>query len=218
VTSATVVVRPEPPVIHFGAVPSEVAAGETATLVWRVDHADRVEIDHGIGRVAPDGSAPVTPGSTTTYRLTARHGTVPATADATVTVHPGSGPPPPFQTILLQPVAPGGADGNEGWQGQVTVLNHTATLQAIENPNTGITLNLLMAGRGFGDCNEPDAVVVLGPHGRTQPADLEPVFGSPAPQLLSGQQLLIRACASGNVIGPTGIPIAIAVNAYLQVT
>ena len=220
-TSDGVAVAPLPPVIHFSAVPAGgITRGETVTLVWRVDNADRVQIDPGTITGGADGSHAVTPQQTTTYTLTAWHRDVIRTAQLTVAVSQPPVPPPPLQTITLQPVAPGLGGGNEGWEGAVTLINHVGVLTAIENPHPAITLRLIMNGKGFGDCSDSMAVVVLGPNARTQPMDLQTLYGAETPSLVSGVPFPIRACAGPPdiVIGPTGIPIAITVNAYLTVT
>jgi hypothetical protein len=219
--SDVAVVTAVPPTIRFTATPtSSITRGEQTTLFWRIDNADRATIDQGIGTVAVDGSRPVQPQSTTTYTLTAWHRDVSRSAHVTINVAAPlpPPPPPPFQQVLLQPVAPGLGGGNEGWQGSAETLNRAGVLTAIENPHTDITLRLIKNGSGFADCNKPDAVIVLGPNARTQPADLDTLYGTQTPQLLSGVPFAIRACAGGNVIGPTGTPIAIVVNAYLTLT
>ena len=62
----------EPPVIvAFSAVPNEISAGESATLLWNVTGATAIIIDHDIGDVPPAGTKLVSPATTTTYTLTA---------------------------------------------------------------------------------------------------------------------------------------------------
>jgi hypothetical protein len=79
---------PGPPVIaSFAATPSTIAAGGSATLSWgAVTNATSVVIDNGLGPVAAPGSAPVSPGSTTTYRMTATGCGGATTMETTVTV------------------------------------------------------------------------------------------------------------------------------------
>jgi hypothetical protein len=61
------------PVIEsFIATPPQIASGETCVLAWKVNNADSVEIDMGIGTVgASAGEATVSPAVTTTYTLSA---------------------------------------------------------------------------------------------------------------------------------------------------
>lgn len=81
-----------PSISSFSASPASIVAGASSVLSWgAVTNADSVEIDHGIGGVGTPGSRNVTPGTTTTYTLTARCGGTTATRTATVTV---SAPPP----------------------------------------------------------------------------------------------------------------------------
>lgn len=61
-----------PPVItQFDATPSSIAPGNVSTLKWKVNGADRVSIDQGIGDVAVNGQQMVFPTASTTYTLTA---------------------------------------------------------------------------------------------------------------------------------------------------
>ena len=63
-----------PVVNSFAANPSTITEGQTASLSWSVTDADSVVIDNGIGSVNPSGGTyQVSPGSDTTYTLTASH-------------------------------------------------------------------------------------------------------------------------------------------------
>lgn len=63
---------PLPPVIDvFSVTPSEITAGESATLKWKVTGATTVNIDQGIGAVPSSGSISVKPSQTAAYTLTA---------------------------------------------------------------------------------------------------------------------------------------------------
>ena len=81
---------PGAPVISsFTASPTSITPGQSSTLNWgAVTNATSVEIDHGIGGVATPGARAVSPGTTTTYTLTARGcgGTV--TRQVTIIVNP----------------------------------------------------------------------------------------------------------------------------------
>ncbi len=52
-------------VVRFDATPSNITAGQSATLTWIVQGASTVSIDHGIGTVALTGTAEVSPTETT---------------------------------------------------------------------------------------------------------------------------------------------------------
>jgi hypothetical protein len=94
--SIVVVQRPQPmidppPVINvFSANPSYIQSGQTAVLTWNVsDELSRpitVTITPSVGSVASSGSYSVTPGSTTTYTLTATNVDGTVSASTTVTV------------------------------------------------------------------------------------------------------------------------------------
>ena len=76
-------------VVRFDASPSNITAGQTATLTWIVQGASGVSINNGVGNVANSGSTQVSPTATTTYTLTATGPTGPITATAIVTVGAG---------------------------------------------------------------------------------------------------------------------------------
>jgi hypothetical protein len=81
---------PGPPVIEsFTADPVTITAGESTTLSWGlVSNATGVVIDQGIGGVGTPGSTVISPGSTTTYTMTAVGPGGTDTASVTVTVNP----------------------------------------------------------------------------------------------------------------------------------
>lgn len=89
---------PLPPlaIASFTADRGYVTPGETVTLSWSASGAESFELSPGIGPVAGT-SAVVTPGTTTTYTLTARRGTESATA----TVRVGAGPSRPNLLLVL---------------------------------------------------------------------------------------------------------------------
>jgi len=61
---------PVPRIIDWEAEPTDLIAGQSAVLRWRVDDATDLEITPGVGRIdAKSGSVTVTPPTTTTYRL-----------------------------------------------------------------------------------------------------------------------------------------------------
>jgi hypothetical protein len=93
-----------PNIASFTASPGTITAGGSSTLNWgAVTNAESAEIDQGIGGVETPGSRSVSPGTTTTYKLTARCGANTQVAQVTVTVNP---PPPDV------PAAPTGLSGS----------------------------------------------------------------------------------------------------------
>jgi len=70
----------------FTASLTSISPGDSVTLSWNVSNATTTSINQGIGTVSAIGSIVVTPGVTTTYRLTATGGGATATADVTVQV------------------------------------------------------------------------------------------------------------------------------------
>ena len=91
VSATTTVVVEETPraILHACQVsPTNITAGESATIFWSAENASSVMISGGIGPVDPSGSRMVTPAETTTYTITAQGaaGTPAATCTVTVTV------------------------------------------------------------------------------------------------------------------------------------
>ncbi len=89
---------PPAPTATLTANPNTIQKGQSTSLTWETTNATDVTID-GIGSVQPNGSQAVSPGDSTTYRLTAKGsgGTQEATARVTVTQPPP--PPPPAPTV-----------------------------------------------------------------------------------------------------------------------
>jgi peptidoglycan-associated lipoprotein len=75
------------PTITLNASPTTVNPGASVNLTWSSTNATDVSIDPSVGRVAVEGSTPVTPTESTTYVATANGpgGTATATARVTVT-------------------------------------------------------------------------------------------------------------------------------------
>ena len=88
---ATVTVE-GPPTATLTASPTSITSGQTATLTWTTTNSTSASIDNGIGAVTPvsGGSVTVEPSKTTTYTITATGPSGNATAQATVSVQPGS--------------------------------------------------------------------------------------------------------------------------------
>ena len=82
---------------------NSIEQGQSVTLSWRTANAANVEIS-GIGPVAPSGTAPVQPQSSTTYVLKANGNLV---AQQSVEVHPKAVPQPtPSPTVAAEPAKP----------------------------------------------------------------------------------------------------------------
>ena len=86
---------PPAPTATLAANPASVEQGQSTTLTWQTDNASDINID-GIGTVMASGSRMVTPGSSTTYTLTAKGpgGTKDASARVTVNARMAQSPTP----------------------------------------------------------------------------------------------------------------------------
>ncbi len=80
------------PTVTLNASPSAVDSGQTVTLSWSSTNATDLDIEPGVGKVAPQGSTPVNPTQTTTFTITATGAGGSATASASVSVNGSSAP------------------------------------------------------------------------------------------------------------------------------
>jgi len=82
-----------PQILRFEANPLTIQPGQNSTLSWATNNATTVSISGGVGNVAINGSATVSPTTTTTYTLTASNNSGQSvTAPVTVTVSTGQIP------------------------------------------------------------------------------------------------------------------------------
>jgi len=88
-----------PEVAIFNLVPANIVSGSYATLTWDVRNSFDVEIEPGFTIIRPQGSQPVNPPYTTTYRLTATNAQGSIVATTTLTV---SGVPPNIDTPVIK--------------------------------------------------------------------------------------------------------------------
>jgi len=84
-----------PVIVALEANPSEITAGESATLLWNVTGATSVSIDQGIGAVGAAGTKVVSPSTTTVYTITATNTAGTVSKSVVVNVSVVSPPPPP---------------------------------------------------------------------------------------------------------------------------
>jgi peptidoglycan-associated lipoprotein len=85
------------PTVTLNASPSTINAGDMVTLSWSSTNATDLDIEPGVGKVAPQGHTPVQPAESTTYTITATGpgGHASATARVTVTPRPAVAPEKP---------------------------------------------------------------------------------------------------------------------------
>jgi peptidoglycan-associated lipoprotein len=88
---------PAAPTVTLNADPTTIDRGQMTTLTWESENATKLDLQPGVGSVAPSGSRQVSPRNSTTYTLTATGpgGTDTATARVTVVIPPPPPPPPP---------------------------------------------------------------------------------------------------------------------------
>ncbi len=84
--SAAPIPSPVTPTVTLNASPSSIKAGGTARLSWSSTNATDLDIEPGVGKVAPQGTTPVMPLTSTTYTITATGSGGTATASALVSI------------------------------------------------------------------------------------------------------------------------------------
>jgi peptidoglycan-associated lipoprotein len=100
---------PAQPTVTLNASPTSVSPGGTVTLSWSSTNATDLDIEPGIGKVAPQGSTPANPTTSTTYTITATGPGGSATATAQVNVSapeaaPAAAAPPNVSELFEQNV------------------------------------------------------------------------------------------------------------------
>ncbi|HEV2491046.1 MAG TPA: peptidoglycan-associated lipoprotein Pal [Candidatus Acidoferrales bacterium] len=86
---------PEKPTVTLNASQTTIKSGESTTLNWSSTNATDLDLQPGVGKVAPEGSTNVSPTDSTTYTITATGPGGTANATALVTVSAPPPPPPP---------------------------------------------------------------------------------------------------------------------------
>lgn len=117
-----------PVIVAFNASPGQISSGNSSTLLWNVTGATNVQIDQGIGTVGLAGTQSVSPGTSTTYTLTASNSVGVVNQSITVSVasapYPSPSPspaptpsPPPSATlpvVILFDISPNVVDKSMG--------------------------------------------------------------------------------------------------------
>ena len=88
-----------PEVAVFSVQPANIMSGNFATLTWDIRNSFDVSIEPRFGIIRPNGSQPVNPPFTTTYKLTANNSAGSILATTTLTV---SGTPPSADTPVVK--------------------------------------------------------------------------------------------------------------------
>jgi peptidoglycan-associated lipoprotein len=86
---------PAQPTVTLSASATAIQSGQSTTLNWTSTNATSLDLEPGVGQVAPQGSTNVSPTATATYTITATGPGGQATADVQITVAAPPPPPPP---------------------------------------------------------------------------------------------------------------------------
>lgn len=93
---------PARPTVTLQASSSLIQKGESVTLNWSSTNATELNLEPGVGRVAPEGSTRVAPEESITYTITATGPGGKADASARITVSAPPPPPPPKPTETIE--------------------------------------------------------------------------------------------------------------------
>ena len=85
---------PAAPTVTLQAQPAVVQEGQSSTLTWSSTNATSLNVTPGVGNVAPQGTASVSPSGSQTYTITATGPGGSANANARITVNPAPAAPP----------------------------------------------------------------------------------------------------------------------------
>lgn len=152
--TVTVTVNPCPTINFFSASPPDVTAGGTSTLQWSVSNASAVTINGS--PVGASGSMPVTPGSTTSYRLVAQSASGGCDVEQTVTVTVTACAAPEIVSFTANP-----SSVTQGAGGLVRLA-----WQISDPSGTGVTVSISpgvgggLPQTGFVDISAPAATTV----------------------------------------------------------
>src|ERR1700690_3563786 len=91
------------PTVTLNAAPASIRPGQTVTLSWSSTSATDLDIEPGVGKVAPQGSTPVNPTESTAYTITATGAGGTATATAPVAVNAARAAAPVTQPAPAEP-------------------------------------------------------------------------------------------------------------------
>lgn len=152
--TVTITVNPCPQINLFSASPPDVTAGGTSTLQWSVSNASAVTINGS--PVGASGSMPVTPGSTTSYRLVAPSAGGGCDVEQTVTVSVASCDAPSVVSFTASPqtVTRG---GNQLVRLSWAVSDPTGTPVSVTiTPGVGT----IAGASGFVDISQPQATTL----------------------------------------------------------
>jgi serine/threonine protein kinase len=159
------------PTIEFGANRLKIAPGQEATLEWKVDHAQTIRIEPGIGEVAATGSRKVSPTASMSYVLTATGpgGTVSKGID--VAVGAVSGPVPAIEFVATPSKIKAGEAVKLAWKVQdadtVRIDPEIGEVSAADSrevfPSTSGPYTLLASGPGGITKQSVEITVVASP-------------------------------------------------------
>ena len=180
--------------------PAAIVSGKTATLKWEAIDADTVNIDNGIGSVAPGGAIVISPASTTTYTLNASGPGGDTTASVTVAV---TYPQPTARLSVDRPAANFGEAITLSWNttgaDTVTIAPGLGAVDAtgLVTVSPSVTTEYVLTAEGPGGSAVSEVLVTV-----AHPApDIE--FQVEASAILSGDPGLL----SWNVTGADTVSI-----------
>jgi hypothetical protein len=196
--------------------PTNITAGESATINWATLNADSVSISGGIGTVPANGQRVVTPTATTTYTLTATNPRGPVTCDVTVTVSQGT--VPRIVSFTANPMSiQSGQASTLAWSVENATSVSISNLGSVQNSGsqdvkpTQTTTYVLTAANKNGQTTASTTVTVTAAP-PVNPVTLLACMASPATSAKPGDPVVLSYSATNatavSITGVTGVTIA----------
>jgi hypothetical protein len=215
-TTITVEAQPVAQFLSCSVSPTNITAGESATINWATLNADSVSISGGIGTVPANGQRVVTPTATTTYTLTATNPRGPVTCDVTVTVSQGT--VPRIVSFTANPMSiQSGQASTLAWSVENATSVSISNLGSVQNSGsqdvkpTQTTTYVLTAANKNGQTTASTTVTVTAAP-PVNPVTLSACMASPATSAKPGDPVVLSYSATNatavSITGVTGVTIA----------
>ncbi|HKD92257.1 MAG TPA: protein kinase [Terriglobales bacterium] len=130
---------PQPAVTAFSVDSTSLQQGKSTQLHWQTQNATEVTIDPGFPHQGASGSITISPGSTTTYRITAK-GDAGTIEGSPITINVTAAPPPPAKPSIVV-FTPGSDRIQSGQSTRLTWATQNATDVSIDPAVGGVDVN-----------------------------------------------------------------------------
>jgi hypothetical protein len=212
-TTITVEEQPAAQFLSCSVSPTNIMAGESATITYSTSNADTVTITPGIGTVPGNGTRVVSPTATTNYTLTATNARGPVTCGLTVTVS-AQGTVPRIVNFTANPTSiQSGQASTLTWTVENATTVSIATLGTVQLTGsqdvrpTQTTTYVLTATNNTGTVTANATVTVTGAPPVTNPITLTACSAAPATSAKPGDPVVLSyTAANATALTISGVP------------